>query len=152
MDHEARGGAQCHHLRGRRRAVHEPQSRVRRHLRLVEHAVDDALLADLLDVAERFLLDRRQAASDVALGRLRVRKVGSLVAVDDLLIAVEHAHEVGAYLVVTAARRDDLLAAGQLRRLAEDEGAADLVELVERVAHRRVGAGAGGRIRFTALA
>ena len=44
-----------------------------RRLRLVEHAVDHALAADLLDVAERLLLDRREAALDVALGRLRIR-------------------------------------------------------------------------------
>ena len=62
----------------------------RRHLGLVEHAVDDALLADLLDVAERLFLDRRQAAGDVALGRLRIGQVARLVAVDHFLVAVEH--------------------------------------------------------------
>ena len=46
-----------------------------------------------------------------------------LVAIDDFLIAVEHAHELGAHLVVAAARRDDLLAAGELGGLAEHQRA-----------------------------
>ncbi len=75
-----------------------------------------------------------------------------LVAVDDVLIAIEHPHELGAHLVVAAARRDDLLAAGELGRFAEHQRAARGVELVERVAYRRVRAAAGRRIRFAALA
>ncbi len=63
---------------------------VRRHLGLVEHAVDDAFAADLLDVAERLFLDRRQAAGDVALRRLRIGQIARLVALDDVLVAIEH--------------------------------------------------------------
>src|SRR5690349_16543235 len=151
MHDVAGGGAQRHHLGGGRRAVHEPQARVRRHLRLVEHAVDHALAADLLDVAERLFLDRRKSARDVALRRLRIGKIARLVPLDDLLIAVEHAHEVGAHLVVAAARRDDLLAAGELGSLAEDERATRRVQLVERVAHRGVRAAARRRVRLAAL-
>src|SRR5574343_863722 len=64
VNHVARGGAQRHHLGRGGGAVHEPQARVRGHLGLVDHAVDRALFADLLDVAQRFLLDGGQAAGD----------------------------------------------------------------------------------------
>jgi hypothetical protein len=73
------------------------------------------------------------------------------VAVDDLLVAVEHAHELGAHAIVAAARGDDLLAARQLGGLAEDERAARRVELVEGVADRGIRAAAGRRVRFAAL-
>ncbi len=74
-----------------------------------------------------------------------------LVAVDDVLVAIEHAHEIGAHLVVAAARGDDLLAAGQLGRLAEHQRAPRRVELVERVADRRVRAASGRRVGFAAF-
>jgi hypothetical protein len=88
-----------------------------------------ALLADLLDVAERLLLDRRQAAGDVALGRLAVGEVAGLVAVDHVLVAVEHEHEALAHRVAGAARGDDVLAAGELGRLAEAQRAAERCSL-----------------------
>ena len=69
----------------------------------------------------------------------------------DFLIAIEHAHELGANLVVAAARGDDLLAAGELGRFAEHQRAARRVELVERVADGGVGAAAGRRVRLAAL-
>jgi hypothetical protein len=59
-------------------------------------------------MAERLFLDRRQAAGDVALGRLRIGQVRGLVPVDHVLVAVEHRHEFGPHLVVAAARGDDL--------------------------------------------
>src|SRR6202163_2072734 len=151
MDNEARGRAQRGHLRRGRRAVHEPQSRPRGHLGLVDHAVDDALPADFLDVAEGLFLDRGQTSGDIVFGRLRIREVGRLVAVDDLLIAIEDALEVGAHLVVAAACGDDVLAAGELGRLAENERATHRVELVESIAHGRIGAATRRRIRFAAL-
>jgi hypothetical protein len=40
------------------------------------------------------------------------REVARLVAVDHLLVAVEHAHEVGAHLSSRQPRGDDMLAAG----------------------------------------
>ena len=43
-------------------------------------------MADLLEVSQRFLLDRREAAFDVALGRLRVGQVVRLVCLDDLVL------------------------------------------------------------------
>jgi hypothetical protein len=101
---------------------------------------------------ERLLFDRRQAAGDVALRRLRVRKIAGLVAVDHLLVAIEHPHEFGAYFFVAAARCDNAFAAGQLGRLAEYERAAGGVEFVERVADRRIGTAAGRGVRFAALA
>jgi hypothetical protein len=55
---------------------HRPGGRC---LGLVEHAVDQALAADLLDVAERLFLDGGQATGDVALGRLRLGQVVGLV-------------------------------------------------------------------------
>ena len=50
-----------------------------------------------------------------------------------------------------AARRDDLLAAGELGGLAEHQRAAGIVQLVERIADRRVGAAARGRVRLAAF-
>ena len=124
---------------------------MRRRLGLVEHAIDDALLSDLLDIAKRLLFDRREAAGDIALGRLRVGQVGGLMPVDHLLVAIEHAHEILANVVVPAALRDDLLAPGQLGRLAEDQRAAHLVKLVEGIAHGRIGTATGGRVGLSAL-
>src|SRR6185503_18787719 len=45
----------------------------------------------------------------------------------------------------------EMLAAGELGGLAEDQGHAVGIELVERVAHRRVGAAAGGGVGLAAL-
>ena len=69
----------------------------------------------------------------------------------DFLVAIEHAHEIGAHLVVAAARGDDLLAAGELGGLAEHQRAARGVQLVEGVADGRIGAAARGRVRLAAL-
>ena len=52
---------------------------------------------------------------------------------------------------VVAARRDDLLAAGQLGGLAEAQGGAQRVQLVEGIADRRVGAAAAGGVALAAL-
>src|SRR5205807_10306736 len=93
-----------------------------RRLGLVEHAVDEAFAPDLLDVAERLLLDGRQAAGDIAFRRLRIDEIARLVAVDDLLVAIEDELEFLAHLVVLAARGGQMLAAGELRRLAEHHG------------------------------
>jgi hypothetical protein len=151
MDDVTGGRTQRHHLGGRGRAVHEPQARVRRDFRLVDDAIDQAFAADLLDVAECFFLDRRQPPRNVSLRGLRVRQVGCLVAVDDGLVAVEHPHELGAYRIVAAACRDDLLAAGQFGRLAEHQRAACVVELVERIADGGIRAATGRRVGFAAL-
>ncbi len=69
----------------------------------------------------------------------------------DLLVAVEHEHEPPAHLVAGAAGGDDLLAAGELGRLAEAEVVAERVELVEGVADGRVGAAARRRVALAAL-
>src|SRR6266567_5582209 len=120
---------------------------MRGRLRLVEHAVDDTSLSDLLDVAERLLLDRREPPGDIALGWLRVGQIRGLVPVDDVLVAIEDAHEILANLVVAAALRHDLLAPGELGRLAENQRAAGLVELVEGIAHGRIGPATRGRVQ-----
>src|SRR5882762_6807547 len=80
--------AQRHHLRRGGGGIHEPQSRPARDLGLVEHAVYHAFLSDLLDVAERFLLDGGEAAGDIALGWLRIHEVARLVAVDNFLVEI----------------------------------------------------------------
>ena len=46
------------------------------------------LLADLLEIAQRLLLDRRQAAGDVALGRLDSDRSCGLVRFDHVLLVV----------------------------------------------------------------
>src|SRR5208282_5200572 len=62
------------------------------------------------------------------------------------------APEVGAHALVAAASGDDVLAAGELGSLAEDQGAARRVELVEGIAHRGIRATARGGVRFPAFA
>jgi len=52
-----------------------------RRLRRLQHIDESDLLADFLEIAERLFLDRRQAVRDIALGRLTVGKVGSLVCI-----------------------------------------------------------------------
>jgi altronate dehydratase len=69
---------------------------MRGRLGLVDHAVHRAGLADLLDIAQGLLLDGGEAAGDVALGRLRIRQVAGLVALDHFLLAIEHEHELRA--------------------------------------------------------
>jgi hypothetical protein len=52
---------------------------------------------------------------------------------------------------LSSRQRDDLLAAGEFGGLAEHQRAARRIQLVERVAHRRVGAASGRRVRLAAL-
>src|SRR6266516_950146 len=143
--------AQRHHLRRRRGGIHEPQTRAARNLGLVENAVYHAPLTDLLDVAERLLLDGGEAAGDIALRRLRIHEVARFVAVDHLLIAIEHEHELVAHLGRPATGGDELLAAGKLGRFSENECHPVLVELVEGVSHAGIRAYSGSGIRFPAL-
>src|SRR5438034_6659719 len=72
MHDESRCGAERHHLRRCRGAVHEPQAGTAGNFRLIDDAVDHALLADLLDVAQRLFLVDRESSRDIALGRLRI--------------------------------------------------------------------------------
>ncbi len=73
------------------------------------------------------------------------------MALDDLLVAVEHELEARSDLVVPAARRDQLLAARQLGGFPEEERHTVWIELVEGVADRRVGADPRGGVRLPAL-
>src|SRR5262249_34873624 len=76
--------------------------------------------ADLLEVAERLLLDRGEPAGDIALGRLRLGKVVGLVRLDDLvLVGLPNLHPLRADLRVNRARLGEVLGAGDLRGLAE---------------------------------
>src|SRR6266853_2086865 len=143
--------AQCHHLRRCGGRIHEPQAGAARNLGLVEHAVYHAFLPDLLDVAERFLLDGGEAPGDIALGGLRIHEIARFVAVDHFLVAVEHEHELVAHLGRPATRGHELLAAGKLRRFPENERHAVFVELVEGVSDAGVGAYPGSGVRFSAL-
>src|SRR6266480_2895833 len=143
--------AQRHHLRRGRGGIHEPQTRAARNLGLVENAVHLALLTDLLDVAERLLLDGGEAAGDIALRRLRIHEVARFVAVDHLLVAIEHEHELVAHLGRPATGGDELLAAGKLGRFSENECHAVFVELVEGVSHAGIRAYSGSGVRLPAF-
>src|SRR6266571_9000894 len=143
--------AQGHHLGRGRGGIHEPQARAARDFGLVEHAVYHALFTDLLDVAERFLLDGGKAAGDVPLGRLRIHEIARFVAVDHFLVAVEHEHELVAHRGRPATGGHELFAAGELGRFAENERHAVLVELVEGVSHAGIRAYPGCGVRFSAL-
>jgi hypothetical protein len=80
-----------------------------------------------------------------------IGEVARLVAVDHLLVAVEHEHEALLHLRRAAALGHDALAAGDLGGLAEHQRVAGLVELVEGVADRRVRAAARGGVALPAL-
>ena len=64
---------------------------------------------------------------------------------------LEHRHEVVTHLVVAAARRHEVLAAGDLGGFAEDHRHVVVVHLVKGVADRRVGTAARRGIGLTAL-
>src|SRR6266568_783391 len=151
MHHIPACRAQRHHLRRRGGGIHEPQTRAARNLGLVENAVHHALLADLLDVAERFLLDGGEAAGDIALRRLRIHEVARFVAVDHFLVAIEHEHELVTHFGRPATGGHELLAAGKLGRFAENERHAVFVELVEGVSNAGIRAYPGSGVRFPAL-
>ncbi len=52
----------------------------------LQHVDVPALAADLLEIAERLLLDGGEAARDIALGRLRVGEVIGLVGLDHVVL------------------------------------------------------------------
>ena len=80
------------------------------------------------------------------------RQVAGLVAVDHLLVAVEHEHELLAHLVVAAARGDQVLAAGELGGLAEAQRhAVRRSSLSKALPTVGIGAAAGGGVGFAAL-
>src|SRR5258708_18895086 len=110
--------AQRSHFGRRRGRIPEPDSGAGRRLGLVEHAVYQALAADLLDVAERLLLDGGESAGDVAFRRLRIHQVAGLVAVADLLVDVEDELELPPLLAVSSGPGAHVPAPGEARDVA----------------------------------
>ena len=121
---ESGGAEQRQHLGRRGGRIHEPQPGPGGRLRLVDHAVDHALAADLLDVAERLFLDGRETAGNVALGGLRIGEIAGLMLFDHVLITIEHRHELLRDLGSAAALCHQGFAAGDFRSLAENQGQA----------------------------
>ena len=151
MSHKPGGSRQGNHLRRCGRGVHEPEAGAGGGFGLVQAAHDRGLAADLLDVAEGLFLDSGQSALDVALGRLGVGQIACLVVVDDLGVAVEIELEVLAHCVIDATLEHKMLAAGQFRGFAEEQGGALFIQLVVGVADGGVGGDAGGGVGFAAL-
>ena len=153
VHNEAGRGLQGHALRRSGGAVHEVEARpLGRFLGGLQHVDELRLPADLLQVAEGLLLDGGEAAGDVALGRLAVGEVAGLVRLDDLVhVGLPGIEELLAHFRRGRAGRADLLGAGQFRGLAKAGRGAQFIELVDEVAHRRVGREARGRVRLAAL-
>src|SRR6185437_15921313 len=120
--HDVAGrGLQRAALGRRGRSVHEIQPWAAPRGLCGRQYIDEAhLLADLLEIAERLLLDGGEAAGNVALGRLAVREIGGLVRLDHLaLIRSPGPHELLRDLGSGRARSSQVLGAGELRSLAE---------------------------------
>src|SRR5262249_35676796 len=149
----ARRGHQRHAFGGGRRGVHvvEPGPLGRR-LRRLEHVDIGAGAPDLLEIAERLLLDGGETAGDVALGRLGLREVVLLVRLDDLVhVGLPPLVPLLADLRGRGPRLGDVLAAGDFRGLAEHAVDALRDQLVVHVADRRAGGEAGRGVALAAF-
>src|SRR6056297_2842100 len=149
----ARRGHQGNALCSRRRGIHEvqPRSGGRCLCRLQHVDVGDAL-ADLLQIPQRLLLDRRQTALDIAFCRLAVGEIRCLVRQNDLvLVGLPNAQELLAHLRRRRARLAEVFRAGQFGGLAEDAVDTLWHELVIEVADRRARSKPRGGIGFTAF-
>src|SRR5690606_7060639 len=102
------------------------------------------------DVAHRLLLDGREPARDVALCRLGPEKVRAGL-LDHVDVVVVEGLETGADVVVHAAFGDEVLATGQLARLAEDHRAAGLDPAVDEVGRDAAGTEAGRGVGLAVL-
>src|SRR5690606_4681571 len=111
---------------------------------------DDRLGAGLGDVAHRLLFDGGQSAGDVALGGLRPEEVGT-GALDDVDVGVVERLEPLADLVVDASFGDQVLTAGELGGLPEQDGAAGVDPAVHGLGRRRARAESAGRVGLAAL-
>ena len=118
----------------------------------VERVEIAALPPDLLQVAERLLLDRRQPADDVALGRLAVGEIVDLVGLDHVvLVGLPHLEPLVADGLVDRPLARDVLGAGDLGGLAEHAGDALRDQLVVHVADGRAGGQARRGVALAAL-
>ena len=153
VHHIARGGLQRAALGGGRRGVHEVETlAARRRLGGLQHIDELHLLADLLEVAERLLLDGGEAAGDVALGGLALGEVGGLVRLDDVvLVGLPGLHELLAHLGRRGARRGEMLGAREFGGLAEAAVETVRDQLVVHVADGGAGGEAGGGVALAAL-
>ena len=145
--HDVAGRRHQRHAFGRgRRGVHVIKTgALGRRFGRLEHVDVFAGAADLLEVAERLFLDGGEAAGDVALGRLRFRKIVGLVRLDDVvLVGLPDLHPFLADLRRDGARLGEMLGAGDLRGLAEHAVDALRDQLVVHVADGR----AGGEARW----
>src|SRR5215831_9472336 len=149
----ARRRHQRHALGRRRGSIHVIEARAGcRRLGRLEYLDVAAAAADLLEVAERLLLDGGEPAGDVALGRLAVHEIVDPVGLDDLvLVGLEHLHPLFADVCIDGARFGDVLRPGDLGGLPEDPGDALGDELIVHVAHRGTGGEAGGGVALAAL-
>jgi hypothetical protein len=87
VDHRTARRHQRHAFRSCRRRIHEVEPVARfRLLGRVQDVDELRRPADLLEIAQRLLLNRRQPALDVAFRRLAVRQIISLVGEDDVIL------------------------------------------------------------------
>jgi len=80
---------------------------------LVQNPIHRTFLADFLNIAKGFFFDGGQAASDVALGGLRLGEIRGLPAIDHVLVAIEHEHEPFSDFVIGASGGHDCFAPGE---------------------------------------
>jgi hypothetical protein len=152
--HDIAGGRhQRHAFGGGRRGVHVIEAgALGRRLGRFEHVDIGAGAADLLEIAQRLLLDGGEAASDVALGRLGLREVILLMRFDDLVhVGLPNLVPLLADLRGRGPRLGKVLAAGDFRGLAEHAVDALWDQLVVHVADRRAGGEAGRGVALAAF-
>jgi len=106
--------------------------------------------AGLGDVAHGLLLDRRDAAPDVPLRGLGAKDVGP-GGLDERHVPLVEAEKPPADVVVDTAGGDEVLPAGQLSGLPEDDGPAGLDVTVNELPGCRTGRQAAGGIGLAAL-
>src|SRR5262249_44646702 len=129
MDDGTTSRAERHHFGSRAGRIHEVKARAFRFHGGFQYRTDLAA-ADFLDVAHRLFFDGGQATTNISFGRLRAEQIDAL-ALDKVGVVIEHVAEPGAHFGSHATGFDDVFAAGEFARFAEDQCGSALDEALE---------------------